>query len=209
MLTASAASHAINLQIPNILGVSCGGFRGTVTIVGFDANGNVQGSLYETTTCSTGGRGSTGHTYTGSTVVTWDFRGGVITSYDATLAIPASGGVAIDAYGNVAAAGNNPNIMSATLTVNQLPPVLTYVQALVPNLVGETDAQARVTLTQADLVGGVATINKTYPAPAGTVFNQSPAAGAFVAFGTTVGLWETPAAHKGGGGGGGGGGGDD
>jgi hypothetical protein len=61
-------------------------------------------------------------------------------------------------------------------------------------------------LTAADLVDGGATINKTYPAPAGTVFNQNPAAGAFVPFGTAVGLWETPAAHKGGGGGGGGGG---
>ncbi len=201
MLTASAASNAIDLQIPNILGVSCGGFRGTVTIVGFDSNDNVQGSLSETTSCSSGGRGSTPHTYTGTSVVTWDFRGGVITSYNATLAIPASGGVAIDHYGNVAAPGSNPNIMTATLTVNQLPPVLTYVEALVPNLIGLTDAQARAALAPADLVYGGATINATYPAPAGTVFNQSPLPGAFAPFGTVVGLWETPAAHKHGGGG--------
>jgi len=200
MLTASAVSSAIDLQIPNILGVSCGGFHGTVTIVGFDSNNNVQGSLYETTTCSSGGRGSTPHTYTGSSIVTWDFRGGVITSYNAPLEIPASGGVAIDAYGNLAAPGNNPNIMSATLTVNQLPPVLTYVEAVVPNLIGLTDAEARLALTQADLVYGGATINKTYPAPAGTVFNQSPASGAFAPFGTAVGLWETPVFRRGGGG---------
>ncbi len=60
----------------------------------------------------------------------------------------------------------------------------------------------RISSAQADLVYGVVTINKTYPAPAGTVFNQSPAPGAFAPFGTTVNTWETPAAHKGGGGGG-------
>jgi len=199
MLTATGASHAVNLQIPNILGVSCGGVHGTVTIVGFDTNGNVQGSLHETTSCASGGRGSPPHTYTGNSVITWDFRGGYITSYDATLAIPAAGGMAIDNYGNVAAPGTNPNIISATLTVNQLPPVLTYVDAIVPKLVGLTDAQARAALTAAGLVYGGAYINANYPAPAGTVFNQLPVPGNFEPFGTAISLWETPAASSGGG----------
>jgi hypothetical protein len=200
MLAAAGVAQAqtLNLLIPNILGVSCGGFRGTVTIVGFDTNGNVQGSLHETTTCSSGGRGSPTHTYSGGSMITWDFRGGYITSFNAALSVPASGGVAVDQYGNVAAPGTNPTIPSATLTVHQPPPVLTYVDAVVPNVIGMTDAQARASLAAAGLVDGGAYINATYPAPAGTVFDQLPRPGIFAAFGTAIGLWETPVASGGG-----------
>jgi hypothetical protein len=170
-----------------------------VTLVGFDANGNIQGTVYEIMSCSSGGRGSTPHRYTGTGVVTWDFRGGVITSYDAPLAIPAVGTSAVDNYGNVVTLGN-PNLLQVALTIHQMPPKPDYVEALVPNLIGDTDAVARAAIAAAGLVDGGAYINYTYPAPAGTVFNQRPLAGNLAPFGTVIVLWETPASSSGGGG---------
>jgi PASTA domain len=195
------AQTTVTLTAPNILGVACGGYQSgsKVTLVGFDANGNIQGTVYEIMSCSSGGRGSTPHRYTGTGVVTWDFRGGVITSYDAPLAIPAVGTSAVDNYGNVVTLGN-PNLLQVALTIHQMPPKPDYVEALVPNLIGDTDAVARAAIAAAGLVDGGAYINYTYPAPAGTVFNQRPLAGNLAPFGTVIVLWETPASSSGGGG---------
>ena len=193
------AQTTVTLTAPNILGVSCGGYQSgsKVTLVGFDANGNLQATVYEIMSCSSGGRGSPPRRYTGISVVTWDFRGGVITSYDASLAIPAGGSSAVDYYGNVATLGNQ-NFLRVTLTINQMPPNPTYVEAQVPNLIGDTDAVAQAAIAAAGLVDGGAYINYSYAAPAGTVFNQQPQPGGLVPFGTAVGLWETPASSGGG-----------
>jgi len=198
------AQTTVTLTAPNILGVACGGYQSgsKVTLVGFDANGNLQGTVYEIMSCSSGGRGAPPHRYTGTGVVTWDFRGGVITSYDAPLAIAAAGTTAMDGYGNVATLGN-PNLLQVVLAIHVMPPNPNYVEALVPNLIGDTDAAAQAAIAAAGLVDGGAYINYTYPAPAGTVFNQQPLPGKLVPFGTAVGLWETPAASSGGGGSGG------
>jgi len=195
------AQTTVTLTAPNILGVSCGGYQSgsKVTLVGFDANGNLQATVYEIMSCSSGGRGSPPRRYTGTSVVTWDFRGGVITSYDAPLAIPAGGTSAVDSYGNVATLGN-PNFLQVALTIHQMPPNPNYVEALVPNLIGDTDAVAQAAIAAAGLVDGGAYINYSYAAPAGTVFNQQPLPGKLVPFGTVVGLWETPASSGGGGG---------
>ena len=194
------AQTVVTLTAPNILGVACGGYQSgsKVTLVGFDANGNIQGTLYEIMSCSSGGRGSTPHRYTGTGVVTWDFRGGAITSYNAPLAIAAVGTSAVDSYGNVVTLGN-PNLLQVVLTINQMPPNPDYVEALVPNLIGDTDAVAQAAIAAAGLVDGGAYIS-SYSAPAGTVFNQRPLPGKLVPFGTVVGLWETPASSSGGGG---------
>ena len=192
------AQTAVTLTAPNILGVSCGAYQSgsKVTLVGFDANGNLQATVYEIMSCSSGGRGSTPRRYTGSSLVTWDFRGGAITSSNAPLAIPAAGTSAVDNYGNVATLGN-PNYLRVLLTINQMPPNPVYVEALMPNLIGSTDAAAQAAISAAGLVDGGAYINNTYPAPAGTVFNQQPSAGSLVPFGTVIKLWETPASGSG------------
>lgn len=192
------AQTTVTLMAPNILGVSCGAYQSgsKVTLVGFDANGNIQATVYEIMSCSSGGRGSIPRRYTGSGVVTWDFRGGVITSYNAPLAIPAVGASAVDNYGNVATLSNT-NFLRVALAINQMPPNPDYVEALVPKLIGGTDAAAQAAIAAAGLVDGGAYI-RTYPAPAGTVFNQQPLPGSLVPFGTVVGLWETPASSSGG-----------
>jgi hypothetical protein len=204
-LTVAGFAHAqttVTLTAPNILGVACGAYQSgsKVTLVGFDANGNIQGTLYEIMSCSSGGRGAPPHVYTGTSVVTWDFRGGVITSYNALLAIPAVGTSASDHYGNVVTLGN-PNFLQVVLTIHQMPPNPVYVEALVPNLIGDTDAVAQAAIAAAGLVDGGAYINYTYPAPAGTVFNQRPRPGNLAPFGSAVSLWETPASSGGGDGG--------
>jgi hypothetical protein len=195
------AQTTLTLTAPNILGVWCGGYQSgsKVTLVGFDQNGNIQGTVYEIMSCSSGGRGAPPHRYTGSSVVTWDFRGGVITSYDATLQIAASGASATDYYGNVVTLGN-PNFLQVALTIHQMPPNPVYVEALVPKLIGGTDAAAQAAIAAAGLAYGGATINYSYAAPAGTVFNQRPLPGNLAPFGSVVGLWETPAPSSGGGG---------
>jgi len=49
------AQTTVTLTAPNILGVSCGGYRGSkVTLVGFDANGNLQATVYEIMSCCSG-----------------------------------------------------------------------------------------------------------------------------------------------------------
>jgi hypothetical protein len=147
------AQTTVTLTAPNILGVACGLYQSgsKVTLVGFDANGNLQGTVYEIMSCSSGGRGAPPHRYTGSSVVTWDFRG--ISSYDAPLAIAATGTSAVDSYGNVATLGN-PNLLQVVLTIHQMPPSPTYVEALVPSLIGDTDAAAQAAIAAAGLVDG-------------------------------------------------------
>jgi hypothetical protein len=195
-----AQAATVNLSAPDILGVSCGGYQAgsSLTIVGFDTNGNVQGMLNEVMACSTGGRGSHPAIFKGSSKITWDFRGGYITSWNAPLAISAVGNTATDHYGNVVMAGN-PNLLNAVLTMNQMPPNPVYVEALVPNLVGDTDLAAKAAIAAAGL-GNVNLYVSYYAAPAGLVFSQSPAAGSMMPFGSGVSIWETPTASSGGGG---------
>lgn len=191
---ASHAQSVVQLLPPNITGVACGLYQSSssVTIVGFDTNGNIQASLTEVMSCSSGGRGShpTIHTATGT--VTWDFRGGYVTGFNAPLAIPVVGNVGTDSLGNVVTLGNH-NFLAVTLTINQMPTSPVYLEAKVPNVVGLTDSAAKAALVAAGLQDGGAYINGNYSAPPGTVFNQHPVAGAIVPFATGVLLWETPA----------------
>ena len=105
MLGGIASAQVVQLPIPKVTaqGHSCGGVRITPTLAGFDENGNIQGSLLASTTCSTGGRGSRPATFTQTYLITWDFFGTYILSWNA-LPNPdeaASNGVAVDTYGNV------------------------------------------------------------------------------------------------------------
>jgi hypothetical protein len=197
LLAGFAHAGSVNLTAPDILGVACGGYQGGTytTIVGFDTNGNVQATVYETMSCAAGGRGGHSTTYKGSSNVTWDFNGGVITSWNAPLAIAAVGTIATDAYGNVVQAGplGTP---SAVLTVNQLPPTLDPVEAVVPTVVGLTVAAAEAAIMAAGLLP-LAYADANLTSPPGIVFSQSfaggPQAGQEAPFGSYISFWYPPA----------------
>src|ERR1700688_3257583 len=79
LLTGTAS--ALNLPLPSgysLLGHSCGGVKITPTILGFDVNGDVQGSIFTTTSCSSAGRGSRPTVYSATTAITWDLYGGYV-----------------------------------------------------------------------------------------------------------------------------------
>lgn len=204
ILMGAAGAQTVSLPAPDILGVSCGGYLGqsSVTIVGFDTNGNIQGILNEAMSCSAGGKGGHSHTYTGSSNVTWDFRGGFVTSWNAPLAIPSVSNVATDSYGNVVTVGVEKYTLASVLTINQMPPNPDYLQALVPDVVGLTVAAADAEVTAAGLVPAEYDDANGSGTP-GIVFsqslNQGPAAGSVVPYGTVIDFWAVPAAVTGGG----------
>jgi hypothetical protein len=188
-----ALGQTVNLPVPNVTGHACGALTGVATVVGFDTNGNIQATFTEKTVCSGSGRDPHPTTYYGSGVLTWDFRGGVVLGYNATLAIAGN----TDQYGNTVV--NHPApFFGGLLTIAQMPPNPVYVEALVPNVIGNTSAAGQAALVAAGLTS-YEYINATYPAPAGTVFNQIPRGGALEPFGTAIALWGTPAASSGGG----------
>jgi PASTA domain-containing protein len=196
MFAGAASAQVVQLPIPRVTaqGHSCGGVRITPTIAGFDQNGNIQASLFASTTCSTGGRGSRPATFTQTYLITWDFFGGYILSWNA-LPNPdeqASNGVAADAYGNVVqSTGLSPLAPAVTLTINQVPPNPVAVAAHVPAVIGLTEAQAQAAIDAAGLLTSVVN-NSTYPAPKGTVFNELPGAGAILPFGSYVTIYVVP-----------------
>jgi hypothetical protein len=194
LMSSAAMAQTVNLgHVPNVTGHACGALTGVITVVGFDTNGNIQATFTEKTVCAGSGRGGHTTTYTGSGMLTWDFRGGVISGYNAPLAVSGN----VDLYGNTVMANSNPNIFGDVLTIVQEPPNPVYVEALVPNVIGEATAAAGAALTAAGLTY-YEYINANYPAPAGTIFQQIPAGGALLPFGTAIALWGTPAAHGGG-----------
>ena len=85
-----------------ILGHSCGGIREQVYVTGFEpTNGYPIGNVYLSTTCSTGGRGSTPHTFTAWAAVTWDFAGNTVSSTTLSNAATVNTNfLAIDAFGD-------------------------------------------------------------------------------------------------------------
>jgi hypothetical protein len=91
-----AAAATIALGITDAfaqLGASCGGIHEQNFATGFDHNGNVAGYVYLKTTCSTGGRGSTPHTYSKWLAVTWNLSGVPIEEYASVPTVdPSSGG---------------------------------------------------------------------------------------------------------------------
>ncbi len=204
LLAAGAASaQVVNLPIPSVTaqGHSCGGVQRTPTIVGFDENGNVQASLFASTRCSSGGRGSHPSTYTQTYLVTWDFYGDYILSWNAppNPNEEAVNGVAVDAYGNeVQSTGLSPYVPAVTLTIVQFPPNPVAVAARVPAVIGLTEAQAQTAITAAGLTLSVV-VNSNYAAPKGTVFNELPAAGTVLPFGSYVTIYVVPLSSGGGG----------
>ena len=104
---ASATSTPLLLSLSQgqafaILGASCGGIQEQGYVTGFDpTTGYPVGAVTLSTTCSTGGRGSLPHTYTGSADVNWDFTGATISATSpATRANPGASFSATDANGN-------------------------------------------------------------------------------------------------------------
>jgi hypothetical protein len=79
---AALASSQVDLVLSQstafkILGYDCGGIKEQSFPTGFDLHGYPTGVVDLETTCSTGGRGSPPHTYTGSAKVVWNFAGAV------------------------------------------------------------------------------------------------------------------------------------
>ncbi len=97
-----------NLLLPQslafaILGHWCGGIRERAYVTGFDqTSGYPTGTVYLSTTCSTGGRGSPSATFSAWAAVSWDFAGNVIfstTLSNAPIVNPTLS--ATDMYGDV------------------------------------------------------------------------------------------------------------
>jgi hypothetical protein len=203
-LAGVASAQVVQLPIPHVTaqGHSCGGVRITPTLAGFDENGNVQASLLASTTCSTGGRGSRPATFTQKYLITWDFFGDYILNWNA-LPNPneqASNGIAVDAYGNVVqVTGLSPYAPAVTLTINQFPPNPVAVAAKTPAVIGLTQAQAQAAIGAVGLLTSIVN-NSNYAAPPGTVFNQLPAAGTILPFGSYVTIYVVPANSGSGGG---------
>ena len=182
---ASALTLPIPAGYPTLLGRSCGGVLVQPYITGFDANGNVTGELYASTRCGGSGRGGGYHStlYKSYTTITWDFFGHyLLSSYDGgALNINE---VATDTYGNVASV----NGLVATLTIYELPPNAKPVAAAMPSVIGLTQAGAVAAVKSAGLLPGISATN--YPSVAvGTVFNESPASGTILPFGSAVTLY--------------------
>jgi len=104
---ASAASAPLLLTLSQgqafaILGASCGGIQEHSYVTGFDpSTGYPLATVTLSTTCSTGGRGSQPHTYTGSADVNWDFTGATVSATSpGTRATPPLPFSATDANGN-------------------------------------------------------------------------------------------------------------
>jgi len=104
---ASAASAPLLLTMSQgqafaILGASCGGIQVHSHVTGFDpTSGYPVGAVNLSTTCSTGGRGSHPHTYSGSADVTWDFTTATVSATSpATRGTPPPPFSATDSYGN-------------------------------------------------------------------------------------------------------------
>lgn len=186
----ASAQTPVSLQTPSgaqllpYIGANCGGIKLTPTLLGFDTKGYVQVSLALTTTCSTGGRGSTPHTYTGTAPVTYDFTGAVWMGYlNATdpLHSSADGVTAVDAGGDVVTvSAAQTYVVSGTLTINEAPPYPANLYVPMVSVIGDTQAVALAALKAAGYTNVSVNITSTTVYPAGKVFNQSPAAGVSV-----------------------------
>ena len=104
---ASATSAPLLLSLGQsqafaILGASCGGIQEHSYVTGFDpTTAYPVGAVLLSTTCSTGGRGSHPHTYSGSADVSWDFTGATVSATSpATRGTPSAPFSATDANGN-------------------------------------------------------------------------------------------------------------
>jgi hypothetical protein len=103
-------------QAFTILGASCGGIQESGYATGFDpTTGYPVGVVTLSTTCSTGGRGSLPHTYTGSADVNWDFTGATVSATSpAARPAPPSPFSAVDGNGNqVYNSGNSAFLLLA------------------------------------------------------------------------------------------------
>jgi PASTA domain len=171
---------------PTLLGASCGGVHVTTAIVSINDDSTISGEVYAWTRCSTGGRGSKPRLIQAYHSITWDFFGNyLVRAYDGGALDTRV--VATDSYGNTAYSLNGV----AQLDVHQVPPNAVAIAAHAPALIGLTQADAIARVTAAGLVTViVASCQNAYP-NAGTVFNQNPAAGQTLPYGSTVTLYVT------------------
>ena len=181
---ASALTRPVSYTLPS----GCAATKVTPVLVGFDVNDNIQGTINVTGTCI--GHLAHGGTYryafSQSSPVTWDWNGGYANFYNASLAtFAANSYAAVDPFGNTA------NVVGSqvSLTVVSPPSPIVPVAAIVPNVIGDTLAQADAALSAWSLLPSV-TVNYNVAYPVGQVFNQLPAAGTVVPFGTYVYVWE-------------------
>jgi hypothetical protein len=180
-------ANATTLVMPPVTpqGHSCGGVYKTVTVVGFDANDNVQATLAAKTTCGTGGRGASRITYTQTYQVTWDNAGAYTLSWPAALVVPG----AVDSYGNyLAVSGNGSTVAAVTLNVVAPTPYVP-VAAFVPQEIGRLLTAAEADVAALGLLYGASTSSASSCYPAGYVCNQSPVAGTVAQFGSDVNFW--------------------
>ena len=187
LIAGTAQASTISLPVSYTLPLQCAAKTVTPTLAGFDADNNVQGIITVAATCI--GHLAHGATYryayNQSSPVTWDFNGAYIGSYNAPLSVPAATPqLAVDALGNSATVTG----AAVTLTVVS-PPAIVPVAAIVPNVEGLTLAQADGALSAWSLLPSL-TVNYSVPYPRGTIFNQLPASGTVVPFGTYVSIWE-------------------
>lgn len=78
-LCAPAKADITDPQIPSLLPVHCGYPKTDFVIAGQDSGGYF-GRVYQSTSCSTGGRGTKPRKYSACADVTWDFDGALLTT---------------------------------------------------------------------------------------------------------------------------------
>ena len=184
----AGSAQALTLPVSYTLPGGCAATKVTPVLVGFDSNDNIQGNINVSGTCieHLAHGGTYRYAYSQSNPVTWDWNGAYVNNHAAPLAIAAlSAQSAIDGLGNsVTVSGSN-----VTATIVSLPSPVVPVAAIVPNVIGDTLSQADAALSAQSLIPSV-TVNYSVAYPVGTVFNQLPAAGTVVPFGTYVDVWE-------------------
>ncbi len=188
---AAGADLPLPAGYPTLLGVSCGGVHVTSYATGFDSAGNIKGELYAWTACGGSGRGG-GYKvthYQSWHSITWALGGTYLVSpYDGLVPDPTFSET--DQYGNYVY--DTCNGMSFTqpacragANIVYVPPNQPPVAPVAPSVVGLTAAAATAAIQGAGLVASPY-YTVTTSVAAGTVFYQTPSAGAQLAPGATV-----------------------
>jgi hypothetical protein len=195
LLLGASAACATDLPLPagypTLLGVSCGGVHVTSYVTGFDAAGNITGELYAWTACGGSGRGG-GYKvthYQSWHSITWALGGTyLVSAYDGV--VPDTTFTDTDQYGNYvydtcSGTSFTQPACRAGANIVYVPSGQPPVAPVAPSVVGLTAAAATAAIQSAGLVASPY-YTVTTSVPAGTVFYQTPAAGAQLTPGATV-----------------------